>query len=178
MANYRDLMIQDWKNPRTMQKDACGMLLSDVLKALRSVLPMEDDDVELLEQEWLHYRSAASVAYPTLDRRTMEVERGVSCKGCHQAFVGNGFEVLHHMLASPNIPFDSKERDRSFSKAGFQKHFESCQHAQKIWEESGYGSRETKDSEAVKQGGRLLAPVLMRAYISVYSEMLKRLTWT
>ncbi|KAM0410477.1 hypothetical protein ACHAPD_010282 [Fusarium lateritium] len=59
----------------------------------------------------------------------MKVERGVSCKGCEKAFVGERFEAAGQGWVRSDIPSDCVDRDLSFSAVGFQKHFESCEHA-------------------------------------------------
>ncbi|KAL6917408.1 hypothetical protein FSST1_008903 [Fusarium sambucinum] len=153
---YRYLETQNWANPTMMLNKTLGIPAVDMCEEIRWLDSIQGNLGAAFHRGWLHYRSAACIVYPTLDQDTMKVERGVSCKGCEKAFVKDCFEASGQGWDIPDIPSDCVDRDLSFSAAGFQKHFESCEHAQKIWEDSEYGSKGTKDSQTIKNGGRHL----------------------
>ncbi|GKU21720.1 unnamed protein product [Fusarium langsethiae] len=171
-SSYRYLKIQNWDIPTRMLHNSKGIPAIDISREIQSLASMQGNREAALHQGWLHYRSAACIIYPTLDRDLMKVERGVSCKGCEKAFVTEHFHTAGQGWAVPDIPSDCLERDIYFSAVGFLKHFESCEHAQRIWEDSEYGSKDTKDSQTIKNGGRHLAPAGMRRYIHWHKERL------
>ncbi|KAL3601029.1 hypothetical protein FPOAC2_05282 [Fusarium poae] len=164
-SGCRYLKIQNWAQPTMMLDKTIGIPAVDICQAIRFLGSIQGNFGTALHRGWLHYRSAACIMYPTLDRYTMTVERGVSCKGCEKAFVTNRFEANGQGWTIPDIPSSYVDRDISFSTIGFLKHFEFCEHAQKIWENSEYGSKDTKDSKTIQNGGRHLGRTGMSAYM-------------
>ncbi|CAF3456042.1 unnamed protein product [Fusarium graminearum] len=156
--------MQNWANPMMMRKDTAGILATDIPRRIRLLAHIEGNRRVDLHKGWLHYRSAACIAYPTPNWWKMKVERGVSCKGCEKAFVSGQFGAMSQGFALSDIPRNCVERDMSFSVAGFQRHFESCEHATKILEASEHGSKDTNDSKTIKNGGRLIGRPEMCEY--------------
>ncbi|KAL4731096.1 hypothetical protein ACLX1H_000056 [Fusarium chlamydosporum] len=136
-ARDRFLKIQNWEKPEVMLDRTQGMLAKQFLEILGSVGLLSEWGIDaFVEKGWLNYRSAVCIAYPWLNQRTMTTERGVSCKGCHNAFVGKVPEDRRLVWYFPYVPSGSENRDRSFSQDGFKRHFESCEHARKMWDDS------------------------------------------
>nr|CEG03279.1 unnamed protein product [Fusarium pseudograminearum CS5834] len=169
-TDCRTLTIHNWENPVEMSRYTIGILATDIPRRILSLAHTEGNRNATVQKGWLHYRSAACIAYPTLNRWKMTVERGVSCKGCEKAFVSGRFGAMHQGWATSGMPRKCVERDMSFSVAGFQRHFESCEHAKKIWEDSEHGSKDTNDSKTVKNGGQLIGRSAMRAYAGIKSR--------
>ncbi|KAK6710971.1 hypothetical protein SNK05_005404 [Fusarium graminearum] len=163
-TDCRILTMQNWANPMMMRKDTAGILATDIPRRIRLLAHIEGNRRVDLHKGWLHYRSAACIAYPTPNWWKMKVERGVSCKGCEKAFVSGRFGAMSQGFALSDIPRNCVERDMSFSVAGFQRHFESCEHATKILEASEHGSKDTNDSKTIKNGGRLIGRPEMCEY--------------
>ncbi|KAM0548442.1 hypothetical protein ACHAPJ_009928 [Fusarium lateritium] len=136
-----------------------AVLASDVFKAYRKCGDIDEEAVKVLEKAYLHLRSKSCTRYPWLDLKTTTTERGVSCKGCHAAC-----GLYPRLLSWPYIPEDPHDRDRAFSKHGFQAHFESCGYAQQLWKNSDGGTRAIKDDMFVERGGCYLNHDYMEYY--------------
>lgn len=93
---------------------------------------------ELVERVFM-----ASTAYPWYDRKTGEVDAGVSCKGCQ----------IRVEKIERNIHEACQDRDRVFSASGFQRHFQSCVEAQNFWKESHGGIRPVEEPEFTRHCG-------------------------
>ncbi|KAF5634192.1 hypothetical protein F52700_5912 [Fusarium sp. NRRL 52700] len=120
------MKVRDPLRPRRMLKSVLALPVDDLFfysseLGLDMSDPVEFDPVRfLLDKEWLQYRAAATIHFPFFNTATGEVEQGRSCRGCQEAHQ-NGL-----------VPTDY-ERDRCYSHKEFQDHFETCEHAQRIW---------------------------------------------
>lgn len=80
------------------------------------------------------------------DRRTGEVERGVSCAGCQLAIEKN--------IVSGAEKWPYEARVKVYAQDGFLEHFGWCKQAQLLWESSDGGRIEPAElPEPVRRGG-------------------------
>jgi hypothetical protein len=81
----------------------------------------------------LRFMAATTLGY--LDKRSGEVQNGVSCKGCKITFE----KALRnrHSLSTPRATLAMVSgRDEVYSRDGFLDHFHSCPEAQMLWKSS------------------------------------------
>lgn len=91
------------------------------------------------------YNFMASCVLPYYDRRTREVERGVSCAGCQLA-IEKGIVRGHR---GEKWPYEA--RDKLYARDGFLEHFRWCEQAQLLWMESDEGIHTPVDLPAGAQ---------------------------
>lgn len=85
----------------------------------------EDEDIIL--------RCTAATPFPFLDKVGSNIDHGVSCAGCE-------IVALDRSRAAPNKKEASKLGEMAYSREGFLVHFQSCEEAQKLWQESQEGT--------------------------------------
>ncbi|KAI2602743.1 hypothetical protein GGR54DRAFT_487683 [Hypoxylon sp. NC1633] len=89
----------------------------------------------------------ASCALPYYDKRTGNVERGVSCAGCQLA-------LEKDIIGSRAEDWAFAARDKVYAIDGYLEHFRWCEQSQLLWESSGSGSRRpTELPEGARRGG-------------------------
>ncbi|KAJ4253364.1 hypothetical protein NW762_010519 [Fusarium torreyae] len=143
-----------------------AVLASDVFKAYGTCGDIDEEAVKVLEKAYFHLRLGSCIGYPWLNLKTASTERGVSCKGCHAAYIWDkpDEEDPERVYDWPNISPEYHDRDRAFSKQGFQVHFKSCEYAQKLWSSSDGGTITIQDDVFVKRGGCYWSHWQMGAY--------------
>lgn len=87
------------------------------------------------------YRFMAATAHPWYSLETAQLERGVSCKGCHVRLEAGDCVM--------------GVRDTAFSSQGFLSHFSQCDEAQVLWAQSEGGTRPVDEPEFTRRGGWL-----------------------
>ncbi|KAF5622080.1 uncharacterized protein FTJAE_11047 [Fusarium tjaetaba] len=96
----------------------------------------------LFENEWLHYRTAATINFPYLNTATGELEKGRSCRGCQEAFEERTMQGMV-LPGAGRISAAAAARDNCYSHEGFAKHFKTCEHAQRVWKSRELPGRES-----------------------------------
>ncbi|KAF5697249.1 hypothetical protein FMUND_15481 [Fusarium mundagurra] len=96
----------------------------------------------LFDNEWLQYRTAASINFPYLNTATGELEKGRSCRGCQEAFEEQSMQAMVPR-GTGRIYAGAAARDNCYSHEGFEKHFETCEHAQRVWMSRALPGRES-----------------------------------
>ncbi|KAH7230514.1 uncharacterized protein BKA55DRAFT_715321 [Fusarium redolens] len=130
-SNLRSLKVRKWSKPGKMCANVRGVLVDDIL-ASDIGKGMSDATRSFFREEWLHYRAAASIQFPYLNTSTGKTEEGRSCKGCHDAFERRLVRA-GGPLGDGRINPDAEDRDRCYTFKDFEKHFETCAHAQRVW---------------------------------------------
>ncbi|PNP78924.1 hypothetical protein FNYG_07789 [Fusarium nygamai] len=88
------------------------------------------------------HRTAASINFPYLNTSTGELEQGRSCRGCQEAFEEQSMQAMVPPSAG-RISAGAAARDNCYSHEGFAKHFETCEHAQRVWKSRALPGRES-----------------------------------
>ncbi|KAI8407879.1 hypothetical protein FOFC_10807 [Fusarium oxysporum] len=131
-SSMRSIKVRNHSRPGRMLKGIRGVLVDDVFSSSELGIDTSDPVKDLFYDEWLQYRTAASIHFPYLNTSTGEIEEGRSCKGCHEAFEKRLIRA-NGPLGDVRINPDAEDRDRCYSHKDFEKHFETCAHAQRIW---------------------------------------------
>uniref|UniRef100_A0A0D2YHD2 F-box domain-containing protein n=1 Tax=Fusarium oxysporum (strain Fo5176) TaxID=660025 RepID=A0A0D2YHD2_FUSOF len=131
-SSMRSIKVRNHSRPGRMFKGVRGVLVDDVFSSSELGIDTSDPVKDLFYDEWLQYRTAASIHFPYLNTSTGEIEEGSSCKGCHEAFEKRLIRA-NGPLGDVRINPDAEDRDRCYSHKDFEKHFETCAHAQRIW---------------------------------------------
>ena len=93
------------------------------------------------------YNFMGSCALPYYDRRTGEVEHGMSCAGCQLA-------LEKDIIGSRGEDWAFEARDKVYARDGFLKHFRWCEQAQLLWRLSDEGNKRPAElPEAARRGG-------------------------
>ncbi|KAH7201042.1 hypothetical protein BKA60DRAFT_600907 [Fusarium oxysporum] len=131
-SSMRSIKVRNHSRPGRMLKGIRGVLVDDVFSSSELGIDTSDPVKDLFYDEWLQYRTAASIHFPYLNTSTGEIEEGRSCKGCREAFEKRLIRA-NGPLGDVRINPDAEDRDRCYSHKDFEKHFETCAHAQRIW---------------------------------------------
>ncbi|KAG5790821.1 hypothetical protein H9Q69_010116 [Fusarium xylarioides] len=142
-SSIASVRVRNHLRPDQMVKGIRGVLVDDLFWYCEE-LGIETTDAMrfLFENEWLQYRTAASINFPYLNTSTGELENGRSCRGCQEAFEEQSMQVMVPR-ATGRIYAGAADRDTVYSHAGFMKHFETCDHAQRVWESRALPGRES-----------------------------------
>ncbi|KAJ9298350.1 hypothetical protein DTO271G3_3955 [Paecilomyces variotii] len=93
------------------------------------------------------FRFMASCALPYYDKRTGQVEHGMSCAGCQLA-------LEKDIIGTRGEKWAFEVRDKVYARDSFLEHFRWCEQAQLLWRSSGEGNnRPTELPEAARRGG-------------------------
>ncbi|KAF4415097.1 hypothetical protein FACUT_13683 [Fusarium acutatum] len=137
------MKVRDPLRPKRMVKGVRAVTVDDLFYYSEELgLDISDPVRFLFDQEWLQYRTAATIHFPFFNTSTGKVEQGRSCRGCHEAFE-NRLVLANGPLGNGRINPDAMERDRCYSHEEFQDHFETCEHAQRLWLSSAPPGRES-----------------------------------
>ncbi|KAF4951043.1 hypothetical protein FGADI_7780 [Fusarium gaditjirri] len=131
-SSILSLKVRNHCFPGRWVKGIRAVLVDDAVTSPELGIHTTDEVREYLYGEWLHYRTAACIHFPSWNSSTSEVEEGLACKGCHEAFE-NRLIQANGPLGDARINPDAEDRDRCYSHKDFEKHFEICEHAQRIW---------------------------------------------
>lgn len=131
-SSMRSIKVRNHSRPGRMLKGIRGVLVDDVFSSSELGIDTSDLVKDLFYDEWLQYRTAASIHFPYLNTSTGGIEEGRSCKGCHEAFEKRLIRA-NGPLGDVRINPDAEDRDRCYSLKDFEKHFETCAHAQRVW---------------------------------------------
>ncbi|KAI1009883.1 hypothetical protein LB503_011513 [Fusarium chuoi] len=131
--------VRDHLRPRKMVKNARCVSVDDLFWfQLELGFETSDSMRSLFDKEWLHYRTAACVNFPYLNTSTGVLEKGLSCRGCQEIFQERSLQAI----AAGTTYSAVADRDACYSHEGFQNHFKTCEHAQRVWENSELPGRE------------------------------------
>ncbi|CAG9993539.1 unnamed protein product [Clonostachys byssicola] len=100
------------------------------IQDLPDFIPEPEDEDAIL-------RCTAATPFPYLDKPGSDIDHGVSCTGCALAQLDNRELPKRNQSSNP--------REMAYSREGFLVHFQSCEEAQKIWQESHEGTAPVKD---------------------------------
>jgi hypothetical protein len=93
------------------------------------------------------YNFKGSCALPYYDKRTGEVEHGVSCAGCQLA-------IEKYIIGARAEAWAWEARDKVYSRVGFLERFRWCEQAQLLWRTSEEGTRRPPElPEAARRRG-------------------------
>ncbi|KAF4502566.1 hypothetical protein FAGAP_1208 [Fusarium agapanthi] len=127
------MKVRNPLRPGRMVKDVRAVSVDDLFYYSEELgLDISEPVRFLFDREWLHYRTAATIQFPFFNTSMGRLEKGRSCRGCHEAFQTR-LVLANGPLGNGRINVLSGERDRCYSHRGFQDHFETCEHAQRIW---------------------------------------------
>lgn len=87
-----------------------------------------------------------SCALPYYDKRTGEVERGISCAGCQLA-------VEKDIIGTNGTDWGYDARDKVYAQDGFLDHFRWCEQAQLLWRSSHEATRQPPELPVSAQAG-------------------------
>ncbi|CVK98668.1 uncharacterized protein FMAN_08512 [Fusarium mangiferae] len=133
------MRVRDHLRPRKMVKNVRCVLVDDLFWYQEELGIQTSDPMRyLFDKEWLHFRTAACINFPYLNTSTGVLEKGLSCRGCQEVFQERSLLAI----AAGTTYGAVADRDTCYSHEGFQEHFETCQHAQQVWENSELPGRE------------------------------------
>jgi len=133
------MKVRDHLRPTKMVSDVRCVSVDDLFW-FQEELGLETTDPMrfLFDKEWLQYRSAACISFPYLNTSTGVLEKGLSCRGCQEYFHERSMEAL----AAGTTYGAVANRDTCYSHKGFEEHFQKCEHAKRVWENSELPGRE------------------------------------
>lgn len=86
-------------------------------------------------------------ALPYYDKKSGEIEHGISCPGCQLA-------LEKSIIATRTEDWAFEARDKVYARDGFLQHFKWCEQAQLLWKSSDEGNHmPTELPEAARIGG-------------------------
>ncbi|RBQ78655.1 hypothetical protein FVER14953_13191 [Fusarium verticillioides] len=132
-SSMASVQVRNHLRPAQMMKGVRAVLVDDLFWFCEE-LGIEDTEAMrfLFDNEWLQYRSAATISFPYLNTSTGELEKGRSCRGCQEAFEEQTMQGMV-LPGAGRISAGAAARDKCYSHEGFAEHFKTCQHAQRVW---------------------------------------------